>query len=50
MVYKRVHLLKYAIFFFNEKIEYDITNDESVRFLEKIIRIQILDKILYPLI
>ena len=43
-----VHLLKHdIIFFFNETIEYDITNEELARFTEKIIRILIIDKILY---
>ena len=34
----------------NEAIEYDITNEEPARFVEKIIRIRIIDKILYKLI
>ena len=31
-------------------VEYDITNKEPARFFEKIIRIWIIDKIIYPLI
>ena len=38
------------IIFFNETIEYDITNEEPARFFKKIIRSRIIDKILIPLI
>ena len=50
-VYKRGASIEacYDIFF-NETIEYDITNEESARFFEKIIRIRIINKILYPFI
>ena len=50
-LYKRPYLLKHAIiFFFSDIIKYDIMNEEPARFFEKIIRIQIIVKILYPFI
>ena len=36
--------------FWNKIIQYVITNEEPVRFWKKIIQIQIIDKICYPLI
>ena len=36
--------------FFNEIIEYIIMSEKPTRFLEKIIRIRIINKICYPLI
>ena len=33
------------IFFFSETVEHDIMNEEPMRFLEKIIKIQIINKL-----
>ena len=50
--YKSSHFLSMPCYYFlcNETIEYDMTNEEQSRFFEKIARILIIVKILYPLI
>ena len=49
-IYKQGAFIETYYHFFNESIMYDITNEEPARFFEKIVRIRIIDKILYPLI
>ena len=50
-LYQRIAFIEacYDIFF-NEIIEYDISNDDTARFFEKKNQILIIDKIRYPLI
>ena len=47
-VYKRYAFIEACyVIFFNETIECDITNEELARFFEKIIRMRIIDKMVF---